>query len=217
MKEIKSIIDTQSNLDLILESKFNYRDALPIEASEIDRENPGYIIMKYYEGTVKKDEHNKFKESCDGREFLPAKVYDYIFYIQEKGMEEISIQDLDENIINEIAELWLILSEKSEYREYFEKFIFVLYCGKQEKKFKIIALKAYEASEWARNYIEKHIEYRELFLLKRKEDQNYLKRYGIEKLEESESDKTVLEWAGKKSENAYEDWITRKFRGENNG
>lgn len=218
MKEIKSIIDTQSGLDLLLKSKFYYKDTLPVKASEIHRENSRYLIMKYYEGSVQKDEHMKFKESCEGREFLPVKVYDYIFRIQENGMNEISTQYLDEKTIDEVAELWLIQPEKFEYREYFEKLIFLLYCEKQDKRFRRIALNAYEAeaSTWAKNYIMVHKEYRELFLLKRKEDENYQKRYGIEEMKESESGGHAPEPAGNKSGKecgGKTDWITEKFGG----
>lgn len=206
MESIENIIK-KANIENVCRSKFLYEDSLPENSSFIEESSSKFVIMKYYEGTITREEHDKFKASKES--FVPMKVYDWIFFINDNGLDGVS----DNNLNDEVIDLYLCLSEKSQYKEHFEKLIFILYCSNQDDRFKDIALNAYRKYWWAKNYINMNLIYSRFFLSEMSENENFQKEYGIEIIG-NESENTLCKIENQEVQPKNEDWILQKFGGD---
>ena len=188
----------------MIEGELCYKDNLPYDLSEIDKDNDNYIKMRYLEGLITEEEHTKYNSDEDF-----YKIYQsYVFNDTDVLSDEFEIKDEDKD---NLIIFRMLLDSCSVYMERFNKIMFRLYFEMGENRLKGLVHNIHDNYEWAKSYIDTHSD-NELGLIFRPNDKNYNEIYGIqevvEEVEESNEVKTCSN-----STFDEEDWILKKFGG----
>lgn len=219
MRNLEAIIQTSfkdvENFEALIRGELKYGDSSPVQSGEIDERNKKYIKLRYFEGTITKAEHDKYKYTGEMTE--ECRIYDqYIFSCKDMKKLFDESAELKEGEINKIIDLRLVLSEESVYKEKFDQLIFCIFCQKPEsserKKLRGIAGYIYTKYSWAREFIAEKFagdSYEALPLAFRKDDKRNNAAYGIdESIEEIVEENDTGCVCGK---NEVPEWLLKKF------
>ncbi len=150
MKDIEKIIEEidADRMDSVMGGKLVYDDIMPAGSEEIEEQSKRNK-MKYYEGSVTKEEHEELRDGLIKEGFFPAIVYDeYLF--SDTDILEKDVSALTAPQIDEIIDLWLLKPDGCEYIENFEKLMFLLYRQNGDPRIKKIAVEIHEKYDWAK-------------------------------------------------------------------
>lgn len=210
MKQINELIKNMSIYDL-KSCKVSYDEIL--NDTEMKKEvGKNYWLLKYYNGTISKEEHEKCKNG--DFEFNKAlfAIYDFVFDDSKIDFEY--NPDDQCNIIDCISELWIMRPRKEfQYENEFKKIMFDLYSKTHDEKLREVALEYHlEHKEEGANCKEND----EFFLINNKSEKNYNINYGIEKIfdeskEISQDKNETLNDRKQQRELEQKDWILEKF------
>ncbi len=166
-----------------------YGARLPRSSSDISKNDPRHWVMKYYEGSISREEHNRYKKhweentSRKPEEESPIpkviEIYDAVFSVMDSGL---SFWQTDTELDTEaLLDLYLGEIKTSSYREALTKLCFIQYCTRKDRRLRGIAFGAYDdpGCSWAREAVSRKPEYSPLFLSRLSGDENYNKAYGI--------------------------------------
>lgn len=189
----------------LIEGELCYKDNLPYDLSEIDKDNDNFIKMRYLEGLITEEEHTKYNSDEDF-----YKIYQsYVFNDTDVLSDEFEIKDEDkDNLI--ISRM--LLDSCSEYMERFNKIMFRLYFEKGENRLKGLVQNIYDNYDWAKSYIDTHSD-NELGLIFRPNDKNYNEIYGIKEAIEEVEESNEVKTCSNSTFDEY-DWIQINFGGK---
>ena len=132
------------DVEKLIEGELCYKDNLPYDLSEIDKDNDNFIKMRYLEGLITEEEHTKYNSDEDF-----YKIYQsYVFNDTDVLYDEFEIKDEDkDNLI--ISRM--LLDSCSEYMERFNKIMFRLYFEKRENRLEGLVQNIYDNYDWAKS------------------------------------------------------------------
>lgn len=193
------------DVEKLIEGELCYKDNLPYDLSEIDKDNDNFIKMRYLEGLITEEEHTKYNSDEDF-----YKIYQsYVFNDTDVLSDEFEIKDEDkDNLI--ISRM--LLDSCSEYMERFNKIMFRLYFEMNEERLEGLVQQIYDEYGWAKEYIEKYSD-NELGLIFRPNDKNYNEIYGIKEAIEEVEESNEVKTCSNSTFDEY-DWIQINFGGK---
>ncbi len=206
LDETLRICDKKSMINGILK----YSDNIPYSTNDINENNYNYYIMKYYKGSISKEEHEKFKNGLYNNLSI-GKIYNkYIFNSDNIFSTEFTIYD--ENI-DDLIYLRMIISDESKYLDILNKLMIRIYFEKEKMQLAGLVQQLYEQYDWAKKYINEQKE-NKLSLIFQDSTDDYTKKFGICISEISSDDNTYKKGSEKIEEISKENnWILQKFGG----
>lgn len=193
--------------NLMINGCLKYIDSIPYSSNEISKDSYNYYIMKYYEGSISAEEHEKIKN-----DLYIGEIYNkYIFNPVDIFNSEFTIYDED---INDIIYLRMAVSKNSKYLEILNKLMLRIYFEKKKIQLAGLVQKLYEQYNWVKEYINKQKE-NKLSLIFQDNIDEYNKYFGIDISRTAKYDDDNTKDSIEKTEEISKEnnWILQKFGG----
>lgn len=203
LDEILRICDKKS----MINGNLKYIDNIPYTTNDIGENNYNYYIMKYYEGSISVEEHEKIKNNL-----YIGQIYNkYIFNPVDIFNSEFTICDED---VDDIIYLRMAVSKDSKYLEILNKLMLRIYFEKKKIELSGLVQKIYEQYSWVKAYMDKQKE-NKLSLIFQDNIEEYNQYFGIDiskiGIQDNANPKNFIEKTEKISKE--NNWILQKFGG----